>query len=580
MKKTLLFLSTLACYFITETIFAQAPNCLWTRSAGGSSNEYTTCMTTDAFGNIYVAGRSGSDSIIFGPITLYNLGENFLVKYDGNGNALWAKKMGGSIYSIAVDALSNVYSTGAFRGTVDFDPGSGTYSLSTNFPNDPDVFISKMDAFGNFIWAKQFVGGGLVDAAYSIAIDAHSNVYTTGFFDGAADFDPGSGTFTMSCYGGNPGASTGGNCFLSKLDSSGNFAWAKQLGGNEYTFGNSLAVDWKNSLYITGSFQGTGDFYPGAGTVNLVCIGLNNAFISKFDSSGNFVFVKQFKGAFSGADADGYSITVDTSGNIYTMGGFQGMVDLDPSLSNNYNMTSSLGGSNFDSYICKLNASGNFLWAKQLPINPIAEGQSLALDAAGNVYAASSFYSTVDFDPGTGISNLTANGNDGCIYMLDGSGNFVWAKQIGGSLDEALSSVAIDKNGNVYMTGYFQDSTIMCDNDTLTNTTAASNDLFIAKLYSTTVGINEIPENGNAFNVYPNPSYSLATIYFSLSGTENVSIRIFDIAGRLVKVLSEKSLEKGSHQIEWNVKETNAGIYFLKLETGTISETKILSVVK
>jgi hypothetical protein len=100
--------------------------------------------------------------------------------------------------SISIDANGNVYTTGYFNGTADFNPGSGTYNLTST--GVEDIFISKLDASGNFIWALQ-IGGTSPDEGKSITVDPLGNIYTTGFFRGTADFDPGTVTFNMTSYG-------------------------------------------------------------------------------------------------------------------------------------------------------------------------------------------------------------------------------------------------------------------------------------------------------------------------------------------------------------------------------------------
>ena len=208
----------------------------------------------------------------------------------------WAKSIGGSSYyrgsSIKVDASGNVYTTGNFTGTADFDPGSGTFNLTADAAGG-DIFISKLDASGNFIWAKS-IGSIGNDVGSSISVDASGNVYITGYFAGfaggtaAADFDPGSGTFNLTSAG-------DADIFILKLDASGNFVWAKSMGGTTNEYGTSIALDASGNFYTTGSFQGTADFDPGTATFNLTSAGsagYSDIFISKFDTSGNFVWAK------------------------------------------------------------------------------------------------------------------------------------------------------------------------------------------------------------------------------------------------------------------------------------------------
>src|SRR5262249_35059692 len=158
-------------------------------------------------------------------------------------------------------------------------------------------------------WARQ-LGGTSNDQGDGVAVDASSNVLITGFFDGTADFDPGSGTSSLTGFGSN-------DIFVSKLDSSGNFVWARQLGGMSQEQGNSITVDASGNVLTTGTFGGTADFDPGSGTSNLTGIGSTDIFVSKLDSSGNFVWARQLGGT---SQEQGTGIAVDSLGNVLTTG--------------------------------------------------------------------------------------------------------------------------------------------------------------------------------------------------------------------------------------------------------------------
>ncbi len=168
-------------------------------------------------------------------------------------------------------------------------------------------------------WAIQ-TGGPDADEAYSITTDANGNVYTTGYFRGTVDFDPGAGTFYLK-------SSLLMDIYIQKLDSSGNFLWAKQMGGKANDFGSSISTDDKGNIYTIGWFGGTIDFDPGAGITNLVSSGHSDIFIQKLDSAGNLLWVKQMGG--NGIDY-GLSISIDAKGNIYTTGDFTDTVDFNP----------------------------------------------------------------------------------------------------------------------------------------------------------------------------------------------------------------------------------------------------------
>ena len=117
-------------------------------------------------------------------------------------NLAWAKGLGGTLgdqgRSVAVDGAGNVYTTGFFNGTVDFDPNAGVFNLTSAGSND--IFVSKLDATGNLVWAKA-MGGTNVDIGLGIAVDATGNVYTTGYFNGTVDFDPNAGVLNLTSTG-------------------------------------------------------------------------------------------------------------------------------------------------------------------------------------------------------------------------------------------------------------------------------------------------------------------------------------------------------------------------------------------
>ncbi len=450
MIKTITCILTLFCGSIL--LHAQ-PYFDWANHLGGADYDLGTSVAVDAQGNVYTTGAflgTADFNPGSGTFNLTSAGDFdiFISKVDATGNFVWARQLGGTDFEIAsfitVDAQGNVYTTGYFAGTADFNPGSGTFNISST--GNADIFISKLDASGNFSWARQ-MGGTLNDIGYSITVDTKGNVYTTGGFEGTADFNPGAGTFNLS--------STGAtyNLFISKLNSAGNFVWAKKFGGTGDNEGNSIAVDAAGNVYTTGYFDNTTDFDPGTGTYNLSSFGNTDIFISKLDSSGNFILARQF----GGTSIDrAYSIALDASGNVYTTGSFYDVSDFNPG-SGTHNLTSN---GNEDVFVSKLDASCNFVWAKNFggTIDDIA--YSIAVDKNGAVYTTGYFNSAADFDPGSNTYNFTTSeGNDIFISKLDASGNFAWAKQIGGTgFDNRGYSIKVDAARNIYTTGYFNDT--------------------------------------------------------------------------------------------------------------------------
>lgn len=488
---------------ITSSLPAQNPTFEWANHIGGTGIDLVNHITTDVEGNVIVTGVF-MDTVDFDPgsgvtnlvSTATGFGDVFIQKLDANGHLLWAKKMGGIKndygFSSICDLQGNVYTTGSFQETVDFDPGPEVNNLSS--VGRSDVFVQKLDTDGNFLWVKQ-MGGKYDDTGYDITIDVDGNIITTGHFQKTIDFDPGPGVTNLTSEGKL-------DVFVQKLDADGNFMWAKSMGGIDDDKGYSVTSDVDGNVYTTGFFNKRVDFNPGESTFYLQAHYAEDIYIQKLDADGNFIWAKSMGGI--GTDM-GHSIVIDPTGNIYTTGFFEETVDFDPGTG----VVSLTSEGDADIYVQKLDSDGNLLWAKQMggPKNEV--GNTVNTDADGNVYTSGSFQKTVDFDPGAGAVNLTSNGStDMFIQKLDANGSFQWVKQMGGAGTEYLYSTAIDALGNIYSTGVFN-NTINLDPDggSATFTPAGWSDVFVQKLSVTPTNVSETSAADNPF-VYPNPASS------------------------------------------------------------------------
>lgn len=439
---------TLAFLLIVNIGWAQNTNLGWAGQVGGSDLQYGNAIAVDLKGNSYFTGYF-TDTTDFNPGSgITNLADNgfndvFILKLDSLGSLVWAKQVGGNVsdqgFDIAVDQQGNVYTTGFYTFTTDFDPGPGVASVSGN--NVRDAFILKLDSNGNYVWANGFGSTGH-DIGFGITTDIFGNVLSTGYFSRSVDFDPGSGVLNLRSNGVN-------DIFIQKLDTNGNLIWVKQIGGYLYNSGHDLITDRHGNVYTTGYFGYTADFDPGSGVNNIVSNGDRDAFIVKLNPNGNFMWVTQLGGP---SEDFANAIALDLSGNVVIAGNFKGTADFDPG-SGVYNLTSS---GHSDVFVQKLDSNGHFLWARHMGGIYSDEATSVATDRYGNVYVSGHFMQTVDFDPGPGTSSLTSHGDeDMFIEKLDADGNFRWVKHIGGSHDDQASSIALDTALNLYATGYF-----------------------------------------------------------------------------------------------------------------------------
>jgi hypothetical protein len=388
---------------------------VWASSFGGSVHDNGTSLALDAAGNVYATGGfTGITDFDPGP-NIYNLTsagglDVFVLKLDASGNFGWVKQMGAAQSTaiggdegktIALDAAGNIFILGRFEGTADFDPGAGVANLTA--PGGfGDVFVCKLTAQGDYVWAKQWGASGNNDWINAMALDDSSNVYSTGSFYSPIDFDPGPGNTTIA-----PGGQAG--VYVSKLDSSGNFKWVggfSKMGGFVQDVG-SLAVDNQNNIFVGGTFSGTVDFNPGAQSNNFTSGSGSNGFIVKLNANGGYIWAKTLGGP---GEIACIGLTTDVYNDVYASGWFSDFnpnTDFDPG-SGTFVLTSN---GYWDAYVCKLSGSGNFAWAKGWGAAFEDNAQSVTVDASANVYSTGYFNSTVDFDPTSGVFNLTGAGS-------------------------------------------------------------------------------------------------------------------------------------------------------------------------
>ncbi|MBL7932967.1 MAG: SBBP repeat-containing protein [Bacteroidia bacterium] len=469
---------------------SQTPSFVWAKHLGNGSGHSVVKLTTDKKGNILATGSYSGVSDLDPGANTYTVNSNgwtdtYIVKLDSLGNFCWGRSIGGikndNSTSIAVDSLGSVFVCGVFDGVADFDPGPGSYTIASN--GNSDVYILKLSPNGNFLWAKSF-GSIDNDVVYSIAVDDIGNVHTTGYFQQVVDFDPGPAVANSTA---NTNVWT---IFVSKLDSSGNYVFAKTIGSSGYNYGKCIKLDSVGNIYSTGNFGGGCDFDPGPGYAPLTASCAAVAYVLKLDPLGNYVWAKQL-GGYSGTD--GMSLALDSQGNVYATGDYgmyPGTGDFDPGPGTFY--LNSVGQT--DIYIVKLNPSGGFLWAKSIGGPSYDYPNSIAIDQHNHVFTTGSFQISADFDPGVSVVSFTAPGatathspNNIFISELSSAGAYIWAFSIGLQGQDSGNGICVDKDNNLYIGGHY---TLPGDFDPSVGTYTMSStyfDGFILKLKETCI---------------------------------------------------------------------------------------------
>lgn len=438
---------------------------VWAKQMEGAGRGNS--IVVDDNGNVYVTGFF-SDTTDFdsgpGNYDLISVGDDdiFVQKLSSAGDLIWVKQMGGTSgdigWSIDVDNDGNVYTTGEFRNSVDFDPGAGVLTLIAN--GIRNVYLQKLNANGNLVWVSQ-IGSTGSNSGWDLTLDSFANVYSTGFFKGTTDFDPGTGTTNLTANGVN-------DVYVQKVDSSGNFLWARNMGGPLADNGAAITVGGDGNVYTTGAFTDTADFDPGAGVHLLYGIDAFNIFVQKMDPLGNFIWAVGMQGENSIVGSYGRSIAVDNSNSVFISGEYRGTVDFDPGTG----VEQLTAGAWSNGYVQKLDSMGNLVWVHSIGGASNDWIQSICIDDFGAIYGTGTFLSTTDFDPGVNTQNLTSNGSsDVCVFK--------WT-------DGMLSS---------------QESE------------------------------NDITSDSIIFSVFPNPTQGFLTVTFEES-KETIPFRIVDVNGR------------------------------------------------
>ncbi|HQW86459.1 MAG TPA: T9SS type A sorting domain-containing protein [Flavobacteriales bacterium] len=302
---------------------------LWASTIGGATLENGRAIALDAASNIHIAGYfTGTVDFDPGPGADFrsSAGGNdiFVLKLGSDGSHLWTATMGGPgmdiAEAIAVDDLGNVLTTGTFADSADLDPGADIDMLTST--GGLDIFVSKLDVNGAFVWAKGFGGLSGEDAGRSIAVNSAGEVHVAGHFANIVDFDPDGGVDQLTSAG-------GVDAFINVFDANGAHLWAARIGSSSEDRGFKLVTDATDHLFLTGLFSNSADLDPGPGTAPSSSLGGTDAFILRLEPTGALLSALTLGG--TGDDrANAFALLPD--GSFVVGGSFVDTVDFDPGI--------------------------------------------------------------------------------------------------------------------------------------------------------------------------------------------------------------------------------------------------------
>jgi hypothetical protein len=510
------------------------PSLLWATYYGGSGIDSGTSCITDASGNVYMVGTTGSSSSIASgghQNTFVGNTEAFLIKFNSSGVRQWATYYGGSSadygYSCTIDASGNVYMSGSTSSSFNIASSGhqNTYGGGTW-----DAFLAKFNTNGILQWATYYGGSGW-DSGFSCHTDVFGNVYLAGYTTSSASI---SFNGHQNTFGGNSDA------FLVKFNSSGVRQWATYYGGTNNDDSNSCTTDGLGFVYLTGSTLSNSNIASG-GHQNTFG-GAYDVYLVKFDGSG----IRQWATYYGGSGNDvGFSCSMDTTGNVFIAGQTNSSLSI---ASGGYQ--NSLGG-NDDVYLVKFNSSGVRQWATYYGGYDYEMAPSCVTDVTGNVYFAGITSSTINIASG-GFQNSYGGGfRDAFLVKFNTNGLRQWATYYGGSNSEDGNGCTTDVLGNVYLVGTTGSSLAIASGGHQNNYGGGISDAFFVKFCSAPSQPSSILGNSIVCQ-YSSQNYSvitdgLATSYSwavpsSWGGTSNTnSVIIVPNASGILSVTASNS---------------------------------------
>lgn len=543
-------------FLISFHSFAQTPNWEWVVDGGGSDKEFAVSTAPDPYGNVYVTGYFASPSITFGTKTITNTSTSgsfdiFLVKYNSNGNVIWAKGFGGSdseyAEGVCTDALGNVYVVGEFSSN-NFQIDGNVYYYYAG----KDVYLAKLDSAGKYQWGA-VVGGFGDDYCKSVIADTlyqNDLVYIAGYYN--------SDTIVFDWYSYSINKSALNDVYVACYYGGGISNYISG-GGSGDDLIEAMDFDQERNLYFTGEFNST-DFSLGGKSLSSQAS--NDAFTIKLDYSLSPKWAKSLGG--SGNDIT-EGISVASNGDVYISGYFSNSLTV-----KGQTLTST---GNRDILVVKYDSSGNEVWGKSWGSTSYDGAEAITVDSYENIYVTGYFQSTnLSFD---NFSFQNQGSNDIFLVKLDENGNELWAKSTGGSSNDYAFDINSDQLGNIYVVGPYSSNSVQWDAYTIQ--TAGSNDAYLAKISDavpTTVSVNV--SNNHAENIYYNNITKEVSV--SIVGLKKYSIELIAIMGQPICSLKGNEAMKEKDLVSYNLSnlKLSAGMYFLRLLSEKGQATKLI----
>lgn len=438
MKKLPFFFFMLAAF----ALFSQSPYYL--QDVGGNDVDENLGMANDHNGNMISVGYFTNTIYFPNNTTLGNYGNGtndiLIQKTNSIGQKVWAVKAGGlgsdRATAVTCDAAGNSYVTGYYYGSAQF----GSITLNS-VSSTQDIFIAKLDASGNFMWAKS-AGGNLSETPNAITLDNNGNVIITGQFEGAATF--GTQTITSML---NTSGSSSFDIFVAKYDNSGSFLWLRQGSAKYDDRGIDVGTDASGNIFVCGQFSDTITFSQVHN--NQVA---NAVFLIKYNASGQ----EQWFRKAGTTNSIAYGLAVNAANEVYMTGDYTGNLIF-------YGTPNNIlyGAYTNRIFLVKYSNSGNYMWGREDASNSYVSAKDVALDGNDDPCIFGEFDCKMDeysvLAGGTGMFN-SVGFHDLFITQYDKNGNRQWARNFGGPRQDKAHGIVFNGGSTPYVCGSFEKS--------------------------------------------------------------------------------------------------------------------------
>ena len=502
---------------------------LWNRIGGGNiAVNVVEGIACDNNNNVYICGD-----------IYYNMYFNdnilpmgsFVAKYSPSGELQWTRSLQGIVHCkrVVIDSSENCYVMGRFSKALVADDSSISIS-----DHNSHVFVVKYNNTGDVEWLKSLCNSPVLRPTDIIVNEENNTIFVTGSFED-----------TLYIFNDKIIALGTTDIFLTEYQcETGNYLRSKQYGGSGIyplayiDCGYGLALD-NSSLYVTGSYKSS--------------IGGTNIFLIKVDlDSLNTTWEKQYPGNTD--DNKGYAICLGNQNNIYLTGCFSAPVNFGPKTITPMDW--------MDFFIAKIDKTGILQWVTSGGSNYLdARGEDIGYSIDNDQY--NNIYISGYVGTNASIDGLSIMNSGPFILKYDSEGMIKWFKSFysGYNLNDLRGKglVVTDYQGNIYFSTNYLDSINIQTSITINN---------------------NIPVQHKVLQNYPNPFNHTTTISFSISQREYITLKIYDFMGKEIAVLVSKELCAGTYKQQFDATNLASGVYFSRLQVGSLTKTMKLVLIK